>query len=209
MSDRAGNQLAAALSHPLVARLSNKLASRVPFEAAADRQTRLAAVAAILRVADEPELLFIKRADAIGDPWSGHMAFPGGRHESVDDSLRETAIRETREETAIDLLIHGQLIGVLDDLAPRSPRLPRINIRPYVAIVQPDVVIVPSEEVALHFWVPLLALGAPETQTEHEMEFEGSTLRFPGYRVGPHVAWGLTERIVRQLLGLLSHETRG
>lgn len=133
------------------------------------------------------------------------MAFPGGRHETVDDTLRETAIRETREETAIDLLTHGRLLGVLDDLAPRSPRLPRINIRPYVAVVHPDVLIVPSHEVAMHFWVPISSLGAPETQTEHEMEFEGSRLRFPGYRVGPHVAWGLTERILRQLLGLLTN----
>lgn len=133
------------------------------------------------------------------------MAFPGGRHERVDSTLRDTAIRETREETAIDLLLHGQLLGVLDDLAPRSPSLPRINIRPYVALVHPDVVIVPSVEVAMHFWVPIGSLGAPETQTEHEMEFDGSRLRFPGYRVGPHVAWGLTERIVRQLLGLLSY----
>ncbi len=205
MSDHAGDRLAAALGHPVIERISSQLASRQPFEAAWDNQTRLAAVAAILRVTDQPELLFIKRAEAIGDPWSGHMAFPGGRHETVDHTLRETAIRETREETSIDLLAHGQLLGVLDDLAPRSPRLPRINIRPYVAVVRPDVVIVPSHEVALHFWVPIGSLGAPEMQTEHEMEFEGSRLRFPGYRVGPHVAWGLTERIVRQLLGLLSH----
>jgi 8-oxo-dGTP pyrophosphatase MutT (NUDIX family) len=50
-----------------------------------------------------PKLLFIKRADAVGDPWSGHMAFPGGRYEVGDQSLLETAVRETREETAIDI----------------------------------------------------------------------------------------------------------
>lgn len=205
MPDQASDRLAAALGHPAIQRLASQLTSRQPFEAVLDNETRLAAVAAILRVTDEPEVLFIKRAEAIGDPWSGHMAFPGGRHETVDDTLRETAIRETREETAIDLLTHGRLLGVLDDLAPRSPRLPRINIRPYVAVVHPDVLIVPSHEVAMHFWVPISSLGAPETQTEHEMEFEGSRLRFPGYRVGPHVAWGLTERILRQLLGLLTN----
>ncbi len=203
MHERAGNALADALRHPIVARLQTQLAAYSAVEAATDAQTTRAAVAAVLRVTSQPELLFIKRAEAFGDPWSGHMAFPGGRYEPQDESLLHTAVRETREETAIDLITHGQLLGVLDDLAPRSASLPRINIRPYVAVVHPDVVIVPSEEVAMHFWVPLDALSAPEMQAEHEMEFDGARLRFPGYRVGPHIAWGLTERIVRQLLGLL------
>ena len=41
--------------------------------------TRQAAVAIVMREhTDGPQLLFIKRADKEGDPWSGHMAFPGG-----------------------------------------------------------------------------------------------------------------------------------
>jgi 8-oxo-dGTP pyrophosphatase MutT (NUDIX family) len=195
--------LVQALEHPVIAHLASRLHSREAIEAPHEPTARLAAVAAVLRVAEQPELLFIKRAEAAGDPWSGHMAFPGGRHERVDASLLHTAVRETREEIAVDLNAEGRLLGVLDDLAPRSPSLPRINIRPYVALVHRDVRIVHSHEVADHFWVPLDLLGAPDTRAEHEMEFDGRRLRFPGYRVGPHIAWGLTERIVRQLLGLL------
>jgi 8-oxo-dGTP pyrophosphatase MutT (NUDIX family) len=195
--------LDASLRHPTVARLADRLAVREAFDALDDGGVRLAAVAAVLRVVAEPELLFIKRADAAGDPWSGHMAFPGGRHEAGDRSLLETAVRETWEETAIDITRTGQLLGRLDDLAPRSPMLPRIVIRPYVAVVAPDVQVVASHEVAAHFWVPLTALLDPALQAEHELLHEGARLRFPGYRVGPHVAWGLTERIVRQLLGVL------
>lgn len=193
--------LDASLRHPTVARLADRLAVRSAYDATDEDGVRLAAVAAVLRVLDEPELLFIKRADAVGDPWSGHMAFPGGRHEPGDQSLLETAVRETWEETAIDITRAGQLLGRLDDLAPRSPMLPRIVIRPFVAIVQPEVQIVASDEVAAHFWVPLRQLLDPAMQAEHELLHEGARLRFPGYRVGPHVAWGLTERIVRQLLG--------
>lgn len=195
--------LDASLRHPTVARLADRLAVRATLEADDEPGVRLAAVAAVLRVLDEPELLFIKRAEAVGDPWSGHMAFPGGRHEPGDRSLLETAVRETREETAIDIARVGQLLGRLDDLAPRSPMLPRIVIRPYVAIVHPDVHIVASDEVAAHFWVPLTQLLDPAMQAEHVLLHDGARLRFPGYRVGPHVAWGLTERIVRQLLGVL------
>lgn len=132
------------------------------------------------------------------------MAFPGGRHEEADQSLLDTAVRETWEETAIDIARAGRLLGRLDDLAPRSPMLPRIVIRPYVALVHPDVQVVASDEVAAHFWVPLAQLLDPAMQAEHELLHEGARLRFPGYRVGPHVAWGLTERIVRQLLGELA-----
>jgi 8-oxo-dGTP pyrophosphatase MutT (NUDIX family) len=208
MSHAAGDALAIALQHPVMARLVERLSQHAAQEAPVEATVRLAAVAAVLRVSNEPELLFIKRAEAVGDPWSGHMAFPGGRHEPADRDLVDTAVRETREETSIDLLHSGRLIGVLDDLAPRSPSLPRINIRPYVAIVHADVQIVPSYEVAAHFWVPLAQLAEPLMQAEHAMEFDGAMLKFPGYRIGPHIAWGLTERIVRQLLGLLYEEHR-
>lgn len=203
MSPMGGDHVLHALQHPVLARLTSRLSSRTPVEAPAEEMVKLAAVAVVLRVVHEPELLLIKRAEATGDPWSGHMAFPGGRHEPTDQSLLETAVRETREETSIDLMSSGKLIGALDDLAPRSPSLPRINIRPFVAVVTSDARVEPSYEVADHFWIPVQSLRFPDMQAEHEMEFDGVRLRFPGYRVGPHIAWGLTERILRQLLGLL------
>ena len=77
-------RLREALQHPMVSALATRLAARAPEEATALDDTRLAAVAAVLRVVDgAPELLFIKRADHDGDPWSGHMAFPGGRYEAT------------------------------------------------------------------------------------------------------------------------------
>ena len=69
--------------------------------------TREAAVAAILRPGPQPEMLFILRASKDGDPWSGHMAFPGGHRESSDASLRATAERETWEEIGLDLTQHA------------------------------------------------------------------------------------------------------
>jgi 8-oxo-dGTP pyrophosphatase MutT (NUDIX family) len=158
-------------------------------------------VAAILRARDELELLFIRRAERDGDPWSGHVAFPGGRREAVDGSLADTARRETLEELAIPLAPQ-QLLGRLDDLAPRTRALPPIVVRPYIALVQGDVPIQPSAEVAYHFWVPLSVLRQPAASAEHRVTVNGVLARFPAYRVGDDVVWGLTERIVRQLLDL-------
>ncbi len=195
--------LTTALEHPTVVRLSERLAARRAVATTPWPEARLAAVAAVLRITHEPELLFIKRAEQAGDPWSGHMAFPGGRHEAVDVSLEHTAVRETREEVDVDLVRDGHVLGVLDDLAPRSRHLPPIIVRPFVAVVRADVAPSISHEVASYFWVPLGALRDPSAAGEHRMHVDGVGVRFPGYRIGPHLAWGLTERIVRQLLGLL------
>lgn len=190
-----------ALAHPAIARLASRLAVRASVDATASAP-RHAAVAAVLRCVDEePELLFIKRADRDGDPWSGHMAFPGGRVEPQDGSLVNTAVRETMEELALDLS-EGRVLGQLDDLAPRNAHLPPIVIRPFVAVVASDVIFTPSDEVAATFWVPVSVLGRDDAQAEHVLTINGSRARFPGFRVHDHIVWGLTERIVRQLLPL-------
>lgn len=196
-------QLQRALQHSDVSRLARRLTSREVVDTAVAPGVRLAAVAAVMRViADEPELLFIKRAEHVGDPWSGHMAFPGGRLEPGDVSLEATAVRETFEELALDLS-RGLLIGRLDDLAPRGPTLPPIVIRPFVALVTPEVTFEPNAEVAATFWVPLSVLRHEGSQAEHVMTINGARAHFPGFRVEEHIVWGLTERIVRQLLSLL------
>ena len=51
----------------------------------------------------DPELLFIRRASRVGDRWTGHVAFPGGKMESVDQDDRATSMRETLEEIGLDL----------------------------------------------------------------------------------------------------------
>ncbi len=193
-----------ALQHADVSRLARRLVSRVPVDASPVAESRLAAVSAVLRVVDgEPQLLFIKRAELERDPWSGHMAFPGGRLEPGDASLEVTAVRETQEELALDLT-QGRMLGRLDDLAPHNRALPPIIIRPFVAIVEPDVVFTPSEEVAATFWVPLARLQDESSKAEYVVDMNGTRAAFSAFRVEQHIVWGLTERIVRQLLVLVS-----
>jgi 8-oxo-dGTP pyrophosphatase MutT (NUDIX family) len=170
-------------------------------EAVPEDDARLAAVALVLREhAEALELLFIRRADYPGDPWSGQVAFPGGRRESQDDTLLHTAIRETHEELGVDLGVDARLLGVLDDLSPRTPVLPPIVVRPFVFGLHREIVLAPSAEVADAFWVPIPVLGAPETSAESVVQVRGMRIRVPSFRHGDHVIWGMTERMLRQFL---------
>jgi 8-oxo-dGTP pyrophosphatase MutT (NUDIX family) len=155
------------------------------------------------QTSDDASLLFIRRAERVGDPWSGHVAFPGGRRDVADATLDVTARRESREELALDLDADARLIGVLDDLRPRSAALPSIVVRPFVFALTRDVGLTPNHEVHSTFWMPLSDLRDPASTTEYVFERGGARLRFPAYRWGDDLVWGMTERIVTQLLSVL------
>lgn len=196
-----------ALRHPVVEHLQTRLLQLQPVDAPIYAGARHAAVMAVLRVVgdgdNDVELLFIKRAVVARDPWSGHIAFPGGRHDASDSSLEHTAIRETREEVSIDVGRYGRVLGRLDDLAPRSPRLPPIIVRPFVAVVPASLQFVRNHEVADAFWTPVAHMSSVAARAEYELSVDGMSVMFPAYAAGGHVVWGLTERIVTQLLPLL------
>jgi 8-oxo-dGTP pyrophosphatase MutT (NUDIX family) len=177
-----------------------RLAARSPVHAEGSG-CREAAVAAVLVAGERGlELLLIKRRDHPEDPWSGQMAFPGGRREEGDPDRLTTAIRETREETGVELA-PGDLLGELDDLAPMTPGLPPIVVTPFVFGLAARPEITPSNEVALHLWVPLQDL--PPARVREDLSLRGRRLRVDGYQLGPHLVWGMTERILTPLLMLI------
>ena len=188
-----------------IRQVESALAARASRKVALAEGERRAAVALILRggASDEIEMLLIKRATYEGDPWSGHVALPGGRQEPQDVTLLDTAVRETREETGIDLSMHGRALGELDDLAPRTPVLPPIIISPYVFSLGGEARLVASPEVAEAFWVPVDALRAPGVAREIELLLHGGPRRVQSLQHGPHTIWGLTERILAQFFSLL------
>jgi len=196
------NELDQLERHPNVARLIRSLAQHPPVVVAPEPEMRLAAILLALRArADgEPELLMIKRAEAEGDPWSGHIACPGGRMEPDDQDLAVTAVRETWEETGVDVARDGRLLGHLDDISPRTPVLPPIIIRPYVALVRAGVTIVPSREVAAAFWVPVSALRERTAWGIGSVSVGGAMREVSVFQHGEYTVWGLTERVLRQFL---------
>ncbi|MFI5006517.1 MAG: NUDIX hydrolase [Solirubrobacterales bacterium] len=179
------------------------LTSREPArvrEAVASR----AAVALILR--DTPsgfEVLFIRRADHEGDPWSGQMGFPGGRAEPGED-LAATAVRETLEETGIDLARDGEPLGELDEVRAMARMRPMdLAIRPFVFRLRGPVETVLSEEVRSLHWVSLDDALEPCAQSTMEYEYQGTTLEFPCLRPDGLVIWGLTYRMFTSFQRLL------
>ena len=196
--------LDALLAHPDIAKLARALAAHPGRVVVPERPVRYAAIAATLRAGSGgPELLLIRRAEVERDPWSGHVACPGGRMEPGDADLAATAIRETFEETGIDLAGHGRLLGTLDDIHPRTPVLPPILVRPYVAAVAGDAAVTPSREVAAYTWVPFTALVDPANWGTAPITIPpvGVQVR-PVFRHGDFQVWGMTEFMLRQLVDL-------
>ncbi len=167
---------------------------------------RQAAVAMLLHEsAAGPEVLFIERAQRAGDPWSGQMAFPGGRVEGGDADARAAAERETFEE--VGLSIDGaERLGRLDDLEGRTGGRPiDLVISAFVYRVDRPGPLHASEEVENALWVPLRRLHDPAHHVEYEYPLAPGA-RWPGIVVGHperHVVWGLTYRFVERFFDLL------
>jgi len=189
---------------PDLVRIASVLAGRVPTPAARDEPFSEAAVALVLHAgASGLETLFIKRATRSDDPWSGQIALPGGRRHAGEQSLVDTAVRETFEEIGLDLAADGELIGELDELRPRSPLLPPIVVRPYVFAIRARPVLVLNHEVAGTFWAPLSDVFNPVRSREVSIYLPGGArMRRQAIEFGEHMVWGMTEIILRNFEGL-------
>lgn len=185
---------------PRLLRLRDALAARPVRRLPREPGQREAAVAIVLRPRARLELLLIQRAVYPGDPWSGHMALPGGRREPTDADLLAIALRELGEETELRLP-RERCLGALDEVAPGSVRLPALVVAPFVLAAESDAVAHPdAREVAAALWVPLAALAAQEAVGELVLELEGDRRVFPTYRYEGYEVWGLTHRILMQFL---------
>lgn len=183
----------------LIATVLGRRFSRAAVQVEPAPVLRWAAVAVIL-VPDPDALLLVRRAERSGDPWSGHMALPGGRQDD-DEDLLFTAIRETEEEVGL-VLPPEALVGVLDDMAPRTPVLPPIAVRPYVfRLDRRPALGAHSDEIAASLWVPLALLMDDALYAMTDVMVRSQRMQVPAYRLAEGTVWGMTERILSDLLG--------
>ena len=168
-------------------------------------------MAVILRETNgETDILFIKRAEKEGDPWSGHMAFPGGHREDQDPDLRGAAIRETQEEIGLDLSGAGYL-GPLDQqrAMPRGRPL-NMLIAPHVFELSGDPAFTPNYEVDEVVWTRLGPLISGERHDWESRPMAGTPTVFNGYRLERgHFVWGLTYRMLKSFFETLDPSWEG
>lgn len=177
--------------------LVRTLTNHEPTEA--DHAERPHAAVALLLTDAPVRLLLIRRAERLGDPWSGHLALPGGRRDPVDVDLVETAIRETGEETGV-VLHRAWCVAQLDDLAPVTPVLPPIVVRPFVFRLRTAPTPVLNAEVEHAVWVPLDDLVADGVFGRRTLDVHGAPRTVMGYQLPEGFLWGITERIVTPVL---------
>lgn len=184
-------------------RLRGALAGRVPV-ALEDEAARHAAVAIVLSVEAEPAILFVKRLEREADPWSGHAAFPGGFRAHPGESPPETAQRETEEETGLALGTAGTLVGRLDDVYPRSVHLPKVVVTPCVFTVPGRLAVRAVGEIDRAIWVPANEVFSLANRHPFELALPTETRQFESIHAGGLVIWGLTERILQQIVTLFA-----
>ncbi|RYZ09367.1 MAG: CoA pyrophosphatase [Myxococcales bacterium] len=168
---------------------------------------RRAAVALVLSPRREPSeglsLLLMRRSERDGDPWSGHMAFPGGHAQSEDTDLLHTARRETLEEVGLDLT-SAEVLGRLDDVSPMKSS--ELVVRPYVFFAEHPTAPRLSDEVAEVLWVSLDELASGAWKRTAEVVIRGSRYTVPAFVIGSRVVWGMTYHLLERLLAQISAE---
>ena len=158
---------------------------------------RKAAVSIILDSRDLPRTLLIKRAERSGDPWSGQIAFPGGKFQEGDRTARDTAARETLEEVGIDLGTNADFLGYFQ---PFRTHTGVMDVVPALFLLRSPVTVRINEEVTSYRWVDLKKLVSDESKVSYRLNFGGEPREVPAYRVEDYMIWGLTHRIISDLV---------
>jgi len=170
---------------------------------------RKAAVAIVLTDSSH-EILFIKRPIHPADPWSGHVALPGGRHEPLDPHLEATARRETWEEVGLELSPESFWGALAPILATARVTIHPMWVTPHVYRIRggvPALQLKPDEAASAR-WIPLTQLLDPRHQSQVQVRRDGLDLKFPSWEIDDYTIWGLTYLIMRTFLRPLIEHVR-
>ena len=191
-----------------IEQLRRILATHAPkLSAFSPENTRVRAAVAIIgresRQGDDVEFLYIRRSEFDGDPWSGDIAFPGGRIDGPDELPRHAAERETLEEVGIDLG-SAEYLGQIDDVTGSSEA---VLVSGFVYCVDGEVEVRANHEVAATRWVGIEKLADPARRTIRHLRWLEHDVDMPALEIfddGSPVLWGLTYRFTELLMAMLS-----
>jgi 8-oxo-dGTP pyrophosphatase MutT (NUDIX family) len=147
----------------------------------------------------DPSICFIRRAKWEGDPWSEHIAFPGGSR-AADENALETLRRELQEE-----------IGWVAEDCQQPIKLPQLRIRlagrerlllldAFVFCLEgalPALRCGPEVESA--FWIPVAELWSLNNLHYHTLDDGSETLIYPAIRTPQGIIFGITMRVLTLL----------
>ena len=189
----------------LTRQLERRLQDFAKEEAGAAPSAGRAAVAIMVREGVEAtKMLMIRRATREGDPWSGHMGFPGGRRDPGDRSNLSCALRETQEEIGVDLEQWGTRLGELSDVNTgwRKDR-PEMLVTPFIFQVSELPALTPNHEVDDTVWVPLHFLLDEANREPLEWEWKGQKMETDSFLYSSYRIWGLSLMMIDEMMGLL------
>lgn len=176
---------------------------RRPLKIPGRRWMTRASVAIILRKnqANDFDVLLIKRAERIGDPWSGDMAFPGGKMDRSDQSIYHAALRELHEEIGLEAAKLKHIGRLSDQLTKTHSGLRPMTISPFVFELTTPTEFTLNHEVAEIVWIPLTHFSTPINRKQMVWKVKGMKLNLPCYWFDDKRVWGITLRILDELVG--------
>ena len=160
-------------------------------------ELRKAAVLIAVTDSKDPELIYTLRSNKVGSH-GGEVSFPGGMYEEEDDSLENTALRESEEETGLDRK-KVEILGPIDTVVSRF----NISVTPYVGVVPHDIELNDnSDEIEACFRVPLSFLLRDERHRNDEINRNGDIFFMPAYEYNSYIIWGLTAMMTVDFLNI-------
>lgn len=143
---------------------------------------------------DEFTVLLTQRTDHLKHH-AGQVSFPGGRVEPHDESIVDTALRETEEEIGLPRS-RVEIAGYLDAYETGTG----FHITPVVGFVRPGFELKLDEfEVAEAFEVPLSFLFDPTNHQRHSRTHEGRERRYFAMPYEGYYIWGATAGMLMNL----------
>ena len=176
-------------------KITNKIrvySGRPPVE-----ELRKAAVLIAITDSDDPELIYTLRSNKVGSH-GGEVSFPGGMYEVEDENLETTALRESKEETGLDIT-KVDILGPIDTVVSRF----NISVTPYVGIVPNNIELNNnSDEIEACFKVPLSFLLQDKRHRNDEINRNGDIFFMPAYEYDSYIIWGLTAMVTVDFLNI-------
>jgi len=160
-------------------------------------ELKKAAVLIAITDSKDPELIYTLRSNKVGSH-GGEVSFPGGMYEEEDNTLQNTALRESQEETGLDKA-KVNILGPIDTVVSRF----NVSVTPYVGIVPDDIELNDdSDEIEACFRVPLSFLLEDKRHRNDEINRNGDIFFMPAYQYDSYIIWGLTAMITVDFLNI-------